>query len=106
MNRNTHSKAADALARIQAGESNNDVLVKTLGAARGWTDIRPRENVLTYLAWRALGRHVRKGEHGLTLTVWIERPEERDSLTGAVTRKASRFPKRSTVFHESQTDPD
>jgi hypothetical protein len=28
-------------------------------------DIRPRENIFTYHAWRALGRQVRRGEHGV-----------------------------------------
>ena len=26
------------------------------------SEIRPRENVFTFQAWRALGRHVRRGE--------------------------------------------
>jgi hypothetical protein len=29
------------------------------------TDIKPRENVFTYHAWQALGRQVRRGEHGV-----------------------------------------
>lgn len=46
--------------------------------------VKPRENVLTFGAWRALGRMVRKGEHG----VKIGTPGEWQT----------------TVFHISQTD--
>src|SRR5580692_10052578 len=34
-------------------------------------DIRPRENVFTYHAWRALGRQVRRGEHGVRITTFV-----------------------------------
>ena len=33
-------------------------------------DIQPRENVFTYNAWKALGRHVRKGEHGVRVNTF------------------------------------
>lgn len=69
-------------------------------------DIRPRENVFTYHAWRALGRQVRKGEHGVAITTWIVtekddpnlRPGEMSSHT------PRRRPKTAYVFHVSQTD--
>jgi hypothetical protein len=35
------------------------------------SDIRPRENVLTYHAWRALGRQVRRGEHGVKVVTFV-----------------------------------
>ena len=57
-------------------------------------DILPRENVLTYHAWQAKGRHVRKGEHGVKVTTWIDLPEEQKKIC-----------KTTTVFHVSQTDP-
>ena len=31
------------------------------------TEIKPRENIFTYHAWRALGRQVRRGEHGVAV---------------------------------------
>ena len=34
-------------------------------------DIRPRENVFTYHAWRALGRQVRRGEHGVKVVTFV-----------------------------------
>src|SRR5207302_7963659 len=35
------------------------------------SDIRPRENVFTYHAWRALGRQVRRGEHGVKVITFV-----------------------------------
>ena len=58
--------------------------------------IKPRENVFTFNAWKALGRVVKKGEHGVRVVVWIE--TEKD---GQKTRR----PWSATVFHESQTKP-
>lgn len=64
-------------------------------AARGITDIRPRENVLTYKAWQALGRQVKKGEKGVAITTWIQVSKNGETFP---------IPKRSTVFHISQTE--
>ena len=84
-------------------------------------DIRPRENVFTYNAWRALGRQVRKGEHGVKVTTWIPvkgKEDEAESkeieaeadtgVSGADKEPAQRGgfrPWTATVFHLSQTDP-
>src|SRR5580765_43818 len=35
------------------------------------SDILPRENVFTYHAWRALGRQVRRGEHGVKIATFV-----------------------------------
>ncbi len=72
-------------------------------------DIRPRENVFTYNAWRALGRQVRRGEHGVKVTTFIpvrdkDNPEESTGENGKARRRTSR-PWTATVFHVSQTDP-
>ncbi len=66
---------------------------------KGISDIQPRVNVFTYHAWRAKGRQVRKGEHGVKVVTWIT---SNDKETG----KESKFPKKTTVFHISQTDPN
>ena len=68
-------------------------------------DIRPRENVFTYHAWRALGRQVRRGEHGVSVCTWVPM-SRKDAITeenpsGTIGRR----PKGSTVFHVTQTDP-
>ena len=74
-------------------------------------DIRPRENVFTYNAWRALGRQVRRGEHGVKVTTYIpvrdkESPENADGADGADgPRRGTSRPWTATVFHVSQTDP-
>ena len=69
-------------------------------------DISPRENVFTYHAWRALGRQVRKGEHGVKVTTFVPmKRKERDKATGEEKTIESRRPTSATVFHVSQTDP-
>ncbi len=68
-------------------------------------EIRPRENVFTFQAWKALGRHVRRGEHGVRVLTFIETASnEIDKDTGEP--KIVRRPWSSTVFHISQTDAD
>ena len=61
-------------------------------------DIIPRENVFTYNAWKALGRQVNKGEHGVKVVTWID---AKDKITGLPTKLC----RSSTVFHVSQTEP-
>ncbi len=75
--------------------------------------IRPRENVFTYHAWRALGRQVRRGEHGVKVVTFVvidrDGAQSTDNEQGeskADKRKArGRRPWTATVFHISQTDP-
>lgn len=64
-------------------------------------DVKPRENVFTFNAWKALGRVVRKGQHGVRIVTRVP-CEKVDKATGDVT-KFSRA-KTTTVFHVSQTD--
>ena len=65
--------------------------------------ILPRENVFTFNAWRALGRTVRRGEHGVKVLTFIERAsKERDKDGGE--RKTIRIAWTTTVFHVSQTE--
>jgi hypothetical protein len=59
-------------------------------------DIIPRENIFTFHAWKALGRVVRKGEHGVKIVSFVS-GTDKDG-------KSSRFPKTTTVFHISQTE--
>ena len=66
--------------------------------AKGVTDIQPRVNIFTYHAWKAKGRQVRKGEHGVKVVTWIKGTDKK-------TGKEKTYPKRTTVFHISQTDP-
>lgn len=92
---------AEALARAQSGQSlANWPAIFEGFAAMGIpaADILPRENVLTFNAWKALGRVVRRGQHGVKVHTWIV---AQDKETGE-TRK---LPRVTTVFHVSQTDP-
>ena len=67
------------------------------------SDIKPRVNVFTYNAWKAKGRQVRKGEHGVKVVTWIDcKSKEIDPDTGE--RKGYKRQKQTTVFHVSQTD--
>ncbi len=100
---------AEALSRAQSGESwANFPAIFEGFAEKGIPEdeIRPRENVLTYQAWRALGRHVKRGEHGVRVVTWVEIAETRNPDTGEVTREAGRRPWSAVVFHVSQTEPD
>lgn len=65
-------------------------------------DIKPRENVFTYNAWRALDRQVRKGEKGVKVVTVVKSNRE-DKATGDTLE--STFLRTTTVFHISQTDP-
>jgi hypothetical protein len=77
-------------------------------------EIKPRENVFTYHAWRALGRQVRRGEHGVKVVTFVSMKgkENRDGIatndldgTDKPRAGATRRPWSATVFHISQTDP-
>jgi len=68
-------------------------------------DILPRENVFTYNAWRALGRYVRKGEHGIRVCTFRQDEVEEKTKTGETKTKMVSRPWTATVFHISQTDP-
>lgn len=65
-------------------------------------DIKPRENVFTFNAWRAKGRYVSKGQHGVPICTFVPR-RVTDKKTGEV--KEIRMPRQTTVFHISQTEP-
>jgi antirestriction protein ArdC len=83
------------------------------------SDIRPRENVFTFEAWKALGRHVRKGQHGVRVITYITtddrkptpQTEEQQTADGAPAPEPKKRghhsrPWTTTVFHVSQTDLD
>jgi antirestriction protein ArdC len=69
-------------------------------------DIKPRENIFTFNAWKALGRSVRKGEHGVKVITWIsvDGKVAVDSAGNETTTEGYRKPHTTTVFHVSQTE--
>lgn len=95
---------AESLSRARGGLSMSNYVPIIAGfSARGIpeSEIRPRENVFTYDAWLALGRQVRKGEHGIKILTFISTVKE-NKETGK--EEVSRRPWTTTVFHISQTD--
>ena len=99
----------EALSRAVSGQSYSNFPAIFRGFAEKGipeSEIKPRENVFTYDAWRALGRQVRRGEHGVKVLTFIE-CESKESETDAETgeRKSYRRPWSTTVFHILQTDP-
>jgi N-terminal domain of anti-restriction factor ArdC len=105
-----HSSKADArreaLMRAVSGQTMSNYPAIYQGfMARGIpeSEIKPRENVFTFEAWKALGRYVRKGEHGVKVVTFIEtKSKEIDQDTGEA--KIIRRPWTTTVFHISQTE--
>src|SRR3990172_1586187 len=69
-------------------------------------DIKPRENIFTYHAWRALGRTVKRGEHGVSILSFVpvdEKERKTDEETGDRKTRTRTRPRSATVFHVSQT---
>jgi hypothetical protein len=101
--------AIEALDRAQSGLTATNYpaifegfMVKGIPEA----DIKPRENVFTFNAWKALGRSVKKGEHGVRVITFIKcSGRERDPASGEERETTYRRPKTTTVFHVSQTEP-
>jgi hypothetical protein len=97
----------EALSRAVSGQSLANFPAIFQGfAAKGIpeSEIKPRENVFTFDAWKALGRVVRRGEHGVKVITMIDcKSKQTDVDTGE--RKIIRRPWTTTVFHVSQTDP-
>jgi len=98
--------SAESLKRAISGQSFSNFPAIFRGfAAKGIpeSEIKPRENVFTFDAWKALGRVVRRGEHGVKVVTFIDcKSKEVDPDTGE--RKIIRRPWTTTVFHVSQTD--
>lgn len=104
---NVSQSKLDSLKRAVSGQSFSNFPAIFQGfAAKGIpeSEIKPRENVFTFDAWKALGRVVRHGEHGVKVVTFIDcKSKETDQDTGE--RKVVRRPWTTTVFHVSQTEP-
>ncbi len=106
----------EALSRARGGLSASNYAAIVQGFAdRGIPvdQIEPRANVLTYRAWRAVGRQVRRGEHGIKVPTWVPTKgrelSESEQQTLSPTQQKRREsgglrPRMATVFHVSQTD--
>lgn len=97
----------DALSRAVSGQSvanYKDIFDGFTAKGIPESEILPRENVFTYNAWRALGRQVKRGEHGVKcLTFIVCEDKKAERLTGK--KSSYRRPWTTTMFHVSQTEP-
>ncbi len=103
-----NERQTEALSRALTGQSWSNFPAIIQGfKARGIPEdkISPRENVFTYAAWRALGRQVRRGEHGVKICTFIKRDKKtKDAETGETKFEIVSMPRTVSVFHISQTD--
>jgi antirestriction protein ArdC len=96
----------EALNRATSGLSvANYALIYEGFTAKGISpdQIQPRENVLTFHAWKALGRVVRKGEHGVKVCTFVPVMSKKTQENGEQ-GTGYKMPRNVTVFHISQTD--
>lgn len=101
---NREQERAEALSRAVSGQTMSNYPAISQGfTAKGISEseIHPQENVFTFDAWKALGRYVRKGEHGVKVVTFIECSKE-NKETGQ--KESFRRPWTTTVFHVSQTE--
>jgi len=100
----------EALTRAISGQSLSNYPAIFQGfLAKGIpeSEIKPRENVFSFQAWKAQGRHVRRGEHGVKVaTVRDFRKTVKDPQTGQEKEEVYSVPWSATVFHVSQTEPN
>ena len=109
MNRRNRSEIArEALYRATASQALTNIPAVYAGFVEkgiSEADIQPRVNVFTYHAWQALGRQVRRGEHGVRIVTYIVKPGQPDPENPEARTAGYKFPRSVTVFHISQTDP-
>mgnify|MGYP001616654415 CR=1 FL=1 len=105
----TQTMDVEALARAQNGQATTNygtIFAELMAKGIPESEIHPRENVFTFHAWKALGRSVKKGEHGVHVVTWVPVAEVRNVDTNEIERPAGKRPKTAVVFHISQTEPE
>ena len=101
---------AEALSRAVGNQSLTNwptIFAGFIAKGIAESEIKPRENIFTYHAWRALGRQVRRGEHGVKIITFVPiagKEADKGNPDEKPKRRTSR-PSSATVFHISQTDP-
>jgi len=106
----TAEQQADALDRARNGQTWTNypaIFAGFISKGIAEEDIRPRENVFTFNAWKALGRSVKKGEHGVKVVTFVDcaGKVDADQNTGEEKQTSYRRAHTTTVFHISQTEP-
>ena len=99
---------ADDARHFETFSVANAAAVAASIAARG-CQCRPYEDVFTFARWRAQGRVVRRGEHGLRLVTYVtvlERVDQNgETADGANDQpRGYRMPRPTFVFCRCQTD--
>ena len=99
--------AQESLSRAAIGQSfmNYQAIFEGF-TARGIpeNEIIPRQNVFTFWAWKAVGRRVKKGEHGVKTTTFV--PVDGKEKEEGERKSGYRMARTVTVFHVSQTEPE
>src|SRR5260370_41657712 len=108
----------EALTRAASGQSFANwpaIIAGFMAKGIAESDIRPRENVFTYQAWRAPHLPAQRGEHGVKVVTFVSTdrgdaaPADGESKEADATpskrKLTGRRPWTATVFHISQTDP-
>ena len=96
-------KNNEALLRALNGSSKNDVVAIVAFKEREFEDIRPRENIFTFAAWKACGRSVLKGQKAVHVPI-VKMSRKEDPETGE--EIVRRYPSTAYIFHVSQTQED
>jgi N-terminal domain of anti-restriction factor ArdC len=109
MKRDKQQMQQEALSRAASGMVVTNYAAIFEGfAAKGIpeSEIKPRENVFTFQAWKALGRYVRKGEHGVKVITYVPTSGKRSTRKPARKRPSEEnAPGLRPCFHVSQTEP-
>lgn len=66
--------------------------------------IKPRENVLSFQAWKKLGRYVRRGEHGVKICTFVPVPDSKSKSADPDEQRTRLMPHYVAVFHITQTE--
>ena len=97
------SKLSTTLATVKVSPTTRRSIQGFLTKGIAEADIKPRENVFTFNAWKALGRSVKRGEHGVRVMTFVSvaRAKGNDPKTGekAQGSTGSRTPRRSSISH-------
>ncbi len=106
-NNGNGEKYQEALSRAQASLSlTNYPMIYQYFGEKGIPEdeIKPRENVFTFAAWKALNRYVKKGEHGCKILTFITGTKEIvNEESGEIEHHNWKKPWNTVVFHVSQT---
>lgn len=106
MTKPASEKQFAALSRAETGQSLTNYPAIIQGFIEKGippADITPRVNVFTFHAWKAKGRSVKKGEHGVRVITFVERNATVTAPDGTEQTISRSVSSTTVVFHISQT---